>query len=45
MGTRALSLGIKLQGLEAEHSPPSSIEVKNNAAIPPLPHTSAWSDV
>jgi hypothetical protein len=28
MGTRALSLGVKRQGREADHSPPSSAEVK-----------------
>jgi hypothetical protein len=28
MGTRALSLGIKRPGREADHSPPSSAEVK-----------------
>jgi hypothetical protein len=27
---------------EAEHSPPSSAEVKNGGAIPLLPHTSSW---
>jgi hypothetical protein len=28
MGTRGLSLGVKRQGREADHSPPSSAEVK-----------------
>jgi hypothetical protein len=28
MGTRALSLGVKRPGCEADHSPPSSAEVK-----------------
>jgi hypothetical protein len=28
VGTRALSLGVKQLGLEADHSPPSSVEVK-----------------
>jgi hypothetical protein len=28
MGTRALSLGVKRPGREADHSPPSSAEVK-----------------
>jgi hypothetical protein len=28
MGTRGLSLGVKLSGREADHSPPSSSEVK-----------------
>jgi hypothetical protein len=30
--------GIKQQGHEADHSPPSSAEVENGEAIPPLPH-------
>jgi hypothetical protein len=34
--------GVKLQGREADHSPPSSAEVKNGGAIPSLPHMSAW---
>jgi hypothetical protein len=38
MDTRALSLGVKRSGREADHSPPSSAEVKNVCrAIPPLP--------
>jgi hypothetical protein len=27
---------------EADHSPPSSAEVKNGGARPPLPHMSSW---
>jgi hypothetical protein len=40
----ALSLGVKRPGLEANHSPASSFEVKNGGAIGliPLPHTSSW---
>jgi hypothetical protein len=38
----ALSLGVKRQGPEADHSPPSSAEVKNYGGIPPLPHMSSW---
>jgi hypothetical protein len=34
--------GIERQGIEADHSPPSSAELKNGGAIPPLPHTSPW---
>jgi hypothetical protein len=34
--------GIKWPGREADHSPPSSAEVKNCGAIPVLPHTSSW---
>jgi hypothetical protein len=33
----ALSLGVKRPESEADHSPPSSAEVKNGTAIPPLP--------
>jgi hypothetical protein len=36
MGTGALLPGIKRPGLEADHSPPSTAEVKNGGAIPPL---------
>jgi hypothetical protein len=38
----ALSLGAKWLRREADHSPPSSAEVKNGGAIPPLPHKSSW---
>jgi hypothetical protein len=41
MGTRALFLEVKQQGLEDVHSPPYSIEVKHRGAIPPLLHTSS----
>jgi hypothetical protein len=34
----AFSPGVKRQGDEADHSPPSSAEVKEGGAIPPLPH-------
>jgi hypothetical protein len=33
----ALSPGVKQQELEADHSPPSSVEVKEGGAIPALP--------
>jgi hypothetical protein len=33
----ALFPGVKRQGREADHSPPSSYEVKNGGAIAPLP--------
>jgi hypothetical protein len=39
----ALYMGIKRPGREADHSPPSSAEVKNGGAIPPLPHVSFHS--
>jgi hypothetical protein len=32
---------IRRSGREADYSPPTE-EVKNNGAIPPLPHTSSW---
>jgi hypothetical protein len=34
--------GVKRPGNEADHPPPSSAEVKNGRAIPPLPHTASW---
>jgi hypothetical protein len=34
--------GVKWQGREADHSPPSNAEVKNGGAIPPLPHMPSW---
>jgi hypothetical protein len=37
-----VSQGIKWQGCEMDHSPPSSVEVKNGGAIPPLPHMTSW---
>jgi hypothetical protein len=37
VGTGVLSLGLKRLGREAGHSPPSSAEVNNGEAIPPLP--------
>jgi hypothetical protein len=38
----ALSFGVKQQGSEAERSPPSSAQVKNCGAIPPIPHIVSW---
>jgi hypothetical protein len=38
----ALSSGVKLPGHEADHSSPSSAEVKNRGSMPPLTHTSSW---
>jgi hypothetical protein len=32
-----LSQGVKPPGHDAEHSPPSSVKIKNGGAIPPLP--------
>jgi hypothetical protein len=37
----ALSPRVKWPGSDADHSPSSSAEVKNDEAIPPLPHTSS----
>jgi hypothetical protein len=34
----AISLEVNRPGREDDHSPPSSAEVKNGGAIPPLPH-------
>jgi hypothetical protein len=34
--------GVKRHECEADHSPPSGAEVKNDGAIPPLPHMSSW---
>jgi hypothetical protein len=43
MGTGGSLLpGVKRQGREADHTPPSSAEVKNGGAIRPLPHISLW---
>jgi hypothetical protein len=36
-----LSPAVKRPGREADHSPPSSVEVKNGGAMPPLSHTSS----
>jgi hypothetical protein len=38
----ALSLVVKRPGRDADHSPPSSAEVKSGGAMPPLPHASSW---
>jgi hypothetical protein len=40
----ALSLGVKRPGCEADHSPPSTAEVKVPGVIPPLPNTPSWRD-
>jgi hypothetical protein len=34
---------IKRPGREADRSPPSSVDFKNDAAMPPLPNMSFWS--
>jgi hypothetical protein len=38
----AVSLGVKRPRREADHSSPSSAEVKNGGDIPPLPNTYSW---
>jgi hypothetical protein len=38
----AISPDVKPPGLEANHSPQSSAEVKNDGVIPPFPHISSW---
>jgi hypothetical protein len=38
----ALSYGVKQAGREDDHSPPSSAEVSNGGAIPPLTYMSSW---
>jgi hypothetical protein len=38
----ALSSRVKLRGREADHSSPSTAEIKNGGATSPLPHTSSW---
>jgi hypothetical protein len=42
MGTVGSFPGVKRQGREAVHSPPSSAEVKNGGAVPPLPRMPSW---
>jgi hypothetical protein len=42
MGTGGSFPGGKAAGREADHSPPSSAEVRYGGAIPPLSHTSSW---
>jgi hypothetical protein len=34
--------GVKRPGSEADHSPPSSIKMKNGGAVLPLPRVSSW---
>jgi hypothetical protein len=42
MGTGGRFLGVKRQGREADHSPPSSVEVISGGGIAPLRYTSSW---
>jgi hypothetical protein len=42
----ALSPGVKRRGREADHSPPTSTEVKKKCgSIHPLPHKPSWRSV
>jgi hypothetical protein len=43
MGTRGSFPGVKRSGREADHSPPSSAEVKNAWSYTSAPNTSSWS--
>jgi hypothetical protein len=45
MVPEALSPGVKRSVREADRSPPSNAEVKNNEAILPLPHMPYWHSV
>jgi hypothetical protein len=45
MGTGGSFPGVKRQEHEAEHSSPSSVEVKTGGAVPPIPHMSPWCSV
>jgi hypothetical protein len=38
----AVSPWVQQLGREAVHSPPSTPEVKNGGAVPPLSHMSSW---
>jgi hypothetical protein len=38
----AISAGVKRLGREADHSPPSQVEVENDGAVLPLLYTSSW---
>jgi hypothetical protein len=45
MGTGNDSPGVKQQGWETDHSPPSSADVKNDGVIPLLPLKYSWRNV
>jgi hypothetical protein len=44
IGTRVLSLGVKRLGRETDHSPPSSVEVKECVELYLHPNTPSWRD-
>jgi hypothetical protein len=39
----AVSPGLKRSRRQANNSAPSSADIKNRGAIPPLPHTYSWN--
>jgi hypothetical protein len=41
LSKRGPSPRVKRQGLEADHSPPSNVEIQKGGAVPPLPHMSS----
>jgi hypothetical protein len=41
-GGGALSSLVKRPGREAGHTPPTSVQDKNDGAVPSLPHTPSW---
>jgi hypothetical protein len=42
MDTGAVSPDVRLPEREDDHEPPSSVEVNNTRAIPPIPHMFSW---
>jgi hypothetical protein len=42
IGSRGALPGAKRPGREADHSSPTSAEVKDGGAIPPVPYISSW---
>jgi hypothetical protein len=42
MSIGAFSPAVKWPGCEADHSPPSSAEIKNGGAVSSVLHTSSW---
>jgi hypothetical protein len=44
MGTLDSFLGVEQLGNDADHSLPSSVQVKHGGAIPPFFHMFSWND-
>jgi hypothetical protein len=42
IGTGGFAPRLKQPGHEIDHSSPSSVEIKKDGALHPLPHTSSW---